>query len=81
MITALDKEVFDIIILISSNKRETMTNALLSSLSDFLSKKVNHHSLSAYHVLGTVLTLSHMIITTAPSTSYFTDKESGAQRD
>ena len=50
-----------------------MINAFLSSLNNFLSMKLDRHSLSACHVPGIILTLSHVIITKTPSRSYFTD--------
>lgn len=56
-----------------------MINAFLSSLSNFLSKKVNHHSLNTYHVPDAFFILSHVITTL--SSRCFIDKESEAQRD
>ena len=47
-----------------------MINTFLSSLNNFFSMKMNRHSLSACHVPGIILTLSHVIITKTPSSSY-----------
>ena len=55
---------------IKKKKTETMINAFLSSLNNFFSMKMNRHSLSACHVPSIILTLSHVIITKTPSSSY-----------